>query len=180
MLDWRRRPVGRLFYWTLALISAAGFRLSASGAAVPPEGGAPTTTVTDTVYLADGTPAAGNLIISWPAFVTGGGTAVAAGTTNVALGTKGSLSVELGAERGSYAGGCLLQRRVSDRTRAGENRILGGAICVSCEPGDCADDAGIGTGGAAGIDAIREFGSVDQGGRYFGCACEWGRDDQRD
>jgi hypothetical protein len=27
MLDWRRRPVGRLFYWTLALISAAGFRL---------------------------------------------------------------------------------------------------------------------------------------------------------
>jgi baseplate protein BppL len=72
---------------------------------VPPEGGAPTTTVTDTVYLADGTPAAGNLIISWPAFVTGGGTAVAAGTTNVALGTKGSLSVELVPNAGATPAG---------------------------------------------------------------------------
>ena len=60
MLDWRRRPVGRLFYWTLVLMSALGFGLPASEAAVPPDGGAPTTTVTDTVYLADGTPASGN------------------------------------------------------------------------------------------------------------------------
>ena len=95
MLDWRRRPVGRLFYWTLVLISALGSRLPASGAGVPTEGGASTTTVADTVYMADGTPASGNLIISWPAFVTSGGTAVAAGTTNVALGAKGALSVEL-------------------------------------------------------------------------------------
>ena len=105
MLDWRRRPVGRLFYWTLVLMSALGFGLPASEAAVPPDGGAPTTTVTDTVYLADGTPASGNLIISWPAFVTGGGTAVAAGTTNVALGTKGSLSVALVPNAGASPAG---------------------------------------------------------------------------
>lgn len=72
---------------------------------MPPDGSAPTTTVTDTVYLADGTPASGNLIISWPAFVTGGGTAVAAGTTNVALGTKGSLSVALVPNAGASPAG---------------------------------------------------------------------------
>src|SRR5215468_11196859 len=105
MRDWRRRPVGRLFYWTLVLISALGSRLPAFGAAVPPEGGVVTTIVTDTVYFADGTPASGNLIISWPAFVTSSGTAVASGTTNVALGAKGSLSVELVPNSGATPAG---------------------------------------------------------------------------
>ena len=105
MLDWRRRPVGRLFYWTLVVISGFGFRLVASGAPVPPAGDAATTTVTDAVYLADGTPASGNLIISWPAFVTSSGTAVAPGATNVALNAKGSLSVELVPNAGATPAG---------------------------------------------------------------------------
>ena len=61
--------MGRLFHWTLAiLIMALGFALPVSGA---DSSGAPTTTVADTVHLADGSTAQGTLRISWPAFVTG-------------------------------------------------------------------------------------------------------------
>lgn len=55
----------------------------------------PTTTVSDTVYRADGTPAAGTLLISWPAFTTASGTAIAGGTKSVTLGGGGALSVAL-------------------------------------------------------------------------------------
>src|SRR5205814_605396 len=54
-----------------------------------------TTTVSDTVYRADGTPAAGTLLISWPAFTTASGQAVAAGTKSATLGAAGALSVAL-------------------------------------------------------------------------------------
>lgn len=89
-----RRPMGRLSYWALvALIAASGFQRMAFGA--DPENRAGTTTVSDTVYLADGTKAQGNLIITWPAFTTASGTAVAAGQTSVTLGAGGALSVAL-------------------------------------------------------------------------------------
>ena len=50
MRDAGRRPIGRLLYWALILVMATGF---ASGTSVPPQNGADTTTVSDTVYLAD-------------------------------------------------------------------------------------------------------------------------------
>ena len=78
MFDASRRPIGRFFYWLLAVITVFGFWLSAFGAPGPDNGPA-TTTVADTVYLADGTTAQGNLIITWPAFVTASGAAVAGG-----------------------------------------------------------------------------------------------------
>jgi len=70
MRDAGRRPMGRLFYWTMIGVTAAfgfrlpafGFRLSAFGAT--PQNVVPTTIVADTVYLADGTKAAGTLIIT--------------------------------------------------------------------------------------------------------------------
>jgi len=52
MFDAGGRPMGRYFYWLLAVITVFGFRLSASGAPVPQNGPA-TTIVADTVYLAD-------------------------------------------------------------------------------------------------------------------------------
>jgi hypothetical protein len=55
----------------------------------------PTTTVSDTVFRADGTPASGTLLISWPAFTTSNGDAIAGGTKSVTLGSGGSLSVAL-------------------------------------------------------------------------------------
>ena len=94
MRDASRRPMGRLCYWALAVIAAFGFGLAAFGAPVPQSAPA-TTTVTDTVYLADGTVAQGTMQISWPAFLTSTGSAVAAGTTNVTLASNGTFSVAL-------------------------------------------------------------------------------------
>lgn len=106
MFDAGRRPMGRLFYWVLAaVIAASGFRVSAFGAEPVPQGGPATTTVADTVYLADGTTAAGTLIITWPAFVTAGGTAVAGGATTTTLGANGALSVALVPNAGATPAG---------------------------------------------------------------------------
>ena len=81
-----RRPTGRLFYLLLAMAMMA---VGATGQ------GPATTTVSDIVYRADGNPAGGVLLISWPAFTTAGGQTVAAGTTSVTLGSGGALSVGL-------------------------------------------------------------------------------------
>ncbi|MGA9391483.1 MAG: hypothetical protein WBV69_13670 [Candidatus Sulfotelmatobacter sp.] len=126
------RPTGRLFYLVLAVMLAAwGGRsvareVSAREPEMPasqPEGkareadpaphaaspapqSAPTlTSVIDTVYQADGTPAQGVLIITWPAFVTVSGTAVAAGNASVTLGANGSLNAALAANAGATPAG---------------------------------------------------------------------------
>ena len=80
MFDAGRRPIGRLFYWMVAVVMMTGSGLTARGAGPVPQTGLATTTVADTVYLADGTTAAGNLIITWPAFVTSTTVSVDAGT----------------------------------------------------------------------------------------------------
>jgi trimeric autotransporter adhesin len=56
-----RRPTGRLFYLLLIVWLA----VAVSQAATPA-----TTRIQDVVYRADGTPAAGTLLISWPTFST--------------------------------------------------------------------------------------------------------------
>ncbi|HVT98814.1 MAG TPA: hypothetical protein VHE33_15020, partial [Acidobacteriaceae bacterium] len=53
------------------------------------------TTVQGTVYRADGTPAAGTLLLSWPAFTTPQNQAVAAGNMSAAIGADGFVSVNL-------------------------------------------------------------------------------------
>ena len=53
------------------------------------------TTISDTVYRADGTAASGTVLISWPAFQTAEGDAVAAGNQSVEIGTGGSLTTQL-------------------------------------------------------------------------------------
>jgi len=116
------RPTGRLSYLALAVVmvglsvsgsargtSSAG-KASAStslSAAKPGASGAPAhaaspspqspalTSVIDTVYMANGSPAQGTLVITWPAFVTSTGTAVAAGSLDITLGTNGALDVSL-------------------------------------------------------------------------------------
>jgi hypothetical protein len=57
-----RRPMGQLFYWIVAGVLAG----TNPFAAASPAPQSPTlTTIADTVYRADGTPAQGNLIIIW-------------------------------------------------------------------------------------------------------------------
>lgn len=82
---WDAGRLNRRLFLLLAIFVLAGF-----GAAQNP-----TTTVQDVVFRADGTPAGGVLLISWPAFTTASNQAVAAGTTNVTLGANGALSVNL-------------------------------------------------------------------------------------
>src|ERR1700733_3708501 len=79
-----RRPFGWLFLLLPALLA---FTVSAQKL--------PTTTISDTVYRADGTPAGGTLLISWPEFTTAAQQAVAAGNTSIILGAGGALSVNL-------------------------------------------------------------------------------------
>lgn len=98
-----RRPKGRLFNWALVVLMACRLVLAASGAS--PDSGAATTTIADTVYMADGSPASGTLIITWPAFVTASGTAVAAGNTSVAVGANGALSIALMPNAGATPAG---------------------------------------------------------------------------
>jgi hypothetical protein len=81
-----RRPMGRLFYWLLA-ISVMGVGAQAQGPA--------TTTIVDVVYRGDGTRAQGVLLISWPSFTTAAGQAVAGGSSSATLGSGGALSVSL-------------------------------------------------------------------------------------
>ncbi|HEV2577929.1 MAG TPA: hypothetical protein VGU25_12035 [Acidobacteriaceae bacterium] len=54
-----------------------------------------TTTIQDTVYRADGTPASGTVVVSWPTFTTATGQAVAAGNTSATVGPNGALSMTL-------------------------------------------------------------------------------------
>ena len=64
-----------------------------------------TTRVTDNVYRADGTPANGTVLISWPAFTATDGTAVAAGSISVALGAGGAFSANLAPNTGAQPAG---------------------------------------------------------------------------
>jgi hypothetical protein len=90
------RPAGRLCCWAMVIAAVTcGVGLRAAWAAPVPQGGPATTTVTDTVFNANGSAAQGTLIIQWPAFVTSGGTQIAAGNTSVALATNGTFSVAL-------------------------------------------------------------------------------------
>jgi len=91
MLDARRRPRGRFFYCLLSILlvwAVAHTPVLAGTAAV-------TTQVNDVVFRADGAPASGAILISWPAFTTSSGAPVAAGSKSALLGTGGTLVVDL-------------------------------------------------------------------------------------
>src|SRR6266567_1714559 len=92
------RQTWRLFCWALCLVLVA-HRASSQTPQL--------TTVSDTVYRADGSPAAGILLISWPAFTAAGGATVAAGSKSVALGANGSLNVQLSPNVGAAPSGTV-------------------------------------------------------------------------
>ena len=87
------------------------------------------TTVSDTVYRADGSPAAGTILISWPAFTAASGATVAAGNTNVALGTNGSFTAQLAPNAGATPAGTVytVTYQLTDGTVKSENWSIGTA-----------------------------------------------------
>ena len=89
-----RRSVERLFYWGLGWVRAAGVVCLLALPSVV-WGQPALTTISDTVYRADGTAAGGVALISWPSFQTSGGNAVAAGSKTVTIGTAGAFSTQL-------------------------------------------------------------------------------------
>ena len=90
------RPMGRFFYWPILIALIALWGTGTSMAAAPTK-----TLVQDTVFRADGSLAAGTLLISWPAFTTANGDAVAAGSMNVKIGAAGAVSIALVPNTGS-------------------------------------------------------------------------------
>ncbi|MDE1155884.1 MAG: hypothetical protein PW735_09160 [Acidobacteriaceae bacterium] len=68
---------------------------------VGPAGAQTTTTVSDTIYRADGQPAQGSVVVSWNAFTAADGTSIPAGSTTATLGSGGSLTLALTPNAGS-------------------------------------------------------------------------------
>ena len=64
-----------------------------------------TTTVQGTVYLANGQPGSGTLVISWPAFTTAAGQLVTADNLTVTIGSDGFVSVSLAPNVGATPAG---------------------------------------------------------------------------
>ncbi|MGB7984875.1 MAG: hypothetical protein WCF54_06925 [Terracidiphilus sp.] len=64
-----------------------------------------TTTVQGTVYLANGQPGSGTLVVSWPSFTTASGQLVTADSTTVAIAPDGFISVSLAPNLGSTPAG---------------------------------------------------------------------------
>jgi hypothetical protein len=89
----------------VTVMTITGSGMKGSGAAPVPQSGPATTTIADTIYLADGSKAKGNPIIAWPAFLTASGTAVAGGTTTASLGANGALSMALVPNAGANPAG---------------------------------------------------------------------------
>jgi len=109
----------RLFCLRLGFVLFALWRATAQGPTL--------TTVSDTVYRADGSPAAGTLLISWPPFTTASGATVAAGNNHVTLGTNGSFSAQLAPNSGATPAGTVytVTYQLTDGTVKTENWSIG-------------------------------------------------------
>jgi hypothetical protein len=131
MLHTSRRQ-WRLFRLALCLVLALALPVVRTAAQIPT-----LTTVSDTVYRADGspangtpangtpangtpangtpangtpangTPANGTLLISWPPFTTANASTIAGGSKSVVLGTNGSLTVQLAPNAGATPSGTV-------------------------------------------------------------------------
>jgi hypothetical protein len=100
-LSWKRSALAELCLAlllcgvSLSLHCPAGAQTTAGAAAIA------TTSVTDTVYRANGTAAQGTVLISWPAFANANGASVPAGSTAVVIGAKGTVNIALVPNAGS-------------------------------------------------------------------------------
>ena len=114
------RPRWRLFYLQLGCVFLA---LLTRGTAQSPI----LTTVADTVYRADGSYAAGTLLVSWPAFTAATGATVAAGNKNVTLGPNGSFTAQLAPNAGATPAGTIytVTYQLTDGTVKTENWSIG-------------------------------------------------------
>ena len=95
------RPAGRLFYCLISVLVAVGVSRGAPPPPTPPA----TTTISDVIYRADGSTAAGTLLITWPAFNTADNRAVPAGSMSLAIGPFGAVNLALVPNQGATPAG---------------------------------------------------------------------------
>ncbi len=91
------RPMGRFFCLLIWWVATVAMAAQTNGPVM--------TVVSDTVYRADGAGAQGTVLISWPAFTTSDGKAVAAGSVSVQLGSDGSFAASLAPNTGAQPAG---------------------------------------------------------------------------
>jgi hypothetical protein len=88
-----KRRVPATVAFVISMLLALGMALIVPGT-VQAQGPA-LTTISDTVYRADGTAATGTALISWPSFETAEGDAVAAGRQSISIGPGGGFLAQL-------------------------------------------------------------------------------------
>ncbi|MCU1285012.1 MAG: putative autotransporter protein [Acidobacteriales bacterium] len=84
------------------------------------------TTISDVVYRANGQPASGTVVITWPSFSTADNKAVAAGELSVAIGAAGLLTVQLAPNEGAAPSGTYYKAvyKLSDGTTSTEYWVV--------------------------------------------------------
>ena len=112
------RRLVRLFYCLISAITL--LVLPARGAEINK------TVVSDTIYRADGNPAKGTLLISWPAFSSADGKPVAAGTLSVKIAANGSVNIPLVPTQGANPSGTAYKVVISlDELKAHMRYLVG-------------------------------------------------------
>ena len=97
----RQRLVGKVA--ALSFIAMALWMVTVS---TPVQAQGPAlTTISDTVYRADGTAASGTALIAWPSFQTADGAVVAAGKQSVTIGPAGAFTAQLAPNAGASPAG---------------------------------------------------------------------------
>lgn len=106
----------RLFHCLISTVIAIGLAQSLYAQAPA------LTTINDTVYRADGTAAAGQLVVSWPAFTTADHKPVAAGEKTLTIGSGGALNVQLAPNENATPAGSYYKvvYKLSDGTTSTE------------------------------------------------------------
>jgi len=141
----RRRHLWPLFCLLLSVLASATMSHAQALAM---------TNISDVVYRADGTPASGVLLISWPAFSTSDGKPSRIRHEKRHAGsTRGAVSIA-GAERWSNSRGHVLHRGVPTQ-RYGKDRILDRRNNFSDNYCSSSHDPGYGVGSTDGFQAIR-------------------------
>ena len=112
------RLTGRFFSGLISLTLAMPLPLAVAQGVKHQSAPAPTLCqISDTVYRADGTPAQGTALISWPAFTTAAGQAVTSGSLTVTLDPSGGFNASLAPNTGASPGGHVLSRHFQARRR---------------------------------------------------------------
>ncbi len=99
-MHWKARGWTLIGMLLLVIPGAMTLMKAAAAMQTASTGTIATTQITDTVFLGDGTPATGTVIVSWQAFTTASGESVPSGTTSATI-TAGALSLQLIPNAGS-------------------------------------------------------------------------------